>query len=169
VLPSRHLNMRVVEAEFVFRMARDVAADATPDDVLDAVGDLHLGVEIPDSRYTDFVAAGGPGMLADLACAGMFVLGPRVAQWRGDDLPSWPTSLLVNGEVAARGSGGAVLGDPRAALVWLVGELGRFGTQLRAGDVVTTGTTTVPPTIGAGDTVRADFGAFGHIDLSFSG
>lgn len=168
VLPSRHLHMAVVEAEFVFRMGRTVAPDAGPDEVLDAVADLHLGVEVPDSRYVDFAAAGGPALLADLACAGMFVLGPRVDDWRGDDLPTWPTSLVVNGTVAARGSGGAVLGDPRAALVWLAAELARLGTGLRAGDVVTTGTTTAPPTVGAGDEVRADFGAYGHVDLTFA-
>ncbi|OJY46249.1 fumarylacetoacetate hydrolase family protein [Pseudonocardia sp. 73-21] len=168
VLPSRHLHMRVVEAEFVFRMGRDVPPDAGPDEVLEAVADLYLGVEVPDSRYVDFAASGGPALLADLACAGMFVLGPRVDDWRGDDLPTWPTSLVVNGTVAARGSGGAVLGDPRAALVWLAAELVRLGTGLHAGDVVTTGTTTVPPAVAAGDTVRADFGAYGQVDLSFA-
>jgi 2-keto-4-pentenoate hydratase len=168
VLPSRQLHMRVVEAEFVFRMGRAVPPGSSRSEILDAVADLHLGVEIPDSRYAGFATAGGPALLADLACAGMFVLGPRVTEWQAADLPRWTTSLTVNGVEAARGSGGAVLGDPCEALVWLVGELGRFGTALRAGEVVTTGTTTVPPAIGPGDVVHADFGAYGHVDLSFA-
>lgn len=95
------------------------------------------------------------------------MLGPQVRDWRFAELPEHPTALLVNGEVAARGSGRAVLGDPVAALHWLVGELAGFGESLRAGDVVTTGTTTVPPSIGPGDAVRADFGDYGSLELSF--
>ena len=124
-------------------------------------------MEIPDSRFLDFAAVGGPSLLADAACAGMFVLGPAVPGWRADALSDRATAILVNGEPAAHGSGGAVLGDPLVALRGLVRELARHGETLRAADVVTTGTTTVPPTIGAGDSVRADFGDYGAIELSF--
>ncbi|MGI5131880.1 2-keto-4-pentenoate hydratase [Pseudonocardia sp. CA-107938] len=164
VLPSHDLHMRVVEAEFAFRMGRDVPAGA---DVVDAVAALHLAVEIPDSRFTDFVAVGGPSLLADAACAGRFVLGPEVAGWQADDLAARATTISVNGEPAAHGSGSAVLGHPLAALRWLADDLAARGETLRAGDIVTTGTTTAPPTIAAGDTVRADFGDYGAVELSF--
>lgn len=166
-LPSHDLHMRVVEAEFAFVMARDVPAGATDDEIVDAVADLHLAVEVPDSRFLDFAAVGGPSLLADAACAGMFVLGPAVPGWRADALSERATAIHVNGAVAARGSGGAVLGDPVTALRWLVREIARHGEVLRAADVVTTGTTTVPPAIGPGDAVRADFGDYGAIELTF--
>jgi 2-keto-4-pentenoate hydratase len=163
VLPSHDLHMRVAEAEFAFRLGADVHPG---DDVLAAVDALHLAVELPDSRFVDFAAVGPAQLLADAACASRFVLGPEVPGWRGLDLSTAGTALWINGVEAARGSGSAVLGDPRTALAWLAAELPRYGHRLRAGDVVTTGTTTPPPTIGPGDAVRADFGELGSVELS---
>ena len=71
-------RMRVAECEFTFRMGRDLPPRLAPyerKEVLDAVADLYLAIEIPDSRYTDFVTAGGPQIIADNACAHLFVLG----------------------------------------------------------------------------------------------
>ena len=54
-------EMRVGEPEFAFRMARDLQPRASPytvQEVLDAVGTLHPSIEIPDSRFEDFVNAG---------------------------------------------------------------------------------------------------------------
>ncbi len=164
-LPSHDLHMRVAEAEFAFRMGADVGPG---DDVLAAVAALHLAVELPDSRFTHFAAVGGPALLADAACASRFVLGPEVPGWRGLDLSTTRTHLWINGERAASGSGGAVLGDPRTALAWLGAELPRFGHRLRAGDVVTTGTTTPPPTIGPGDEIRAVFDGLGEVPVSLA-
>ncbi|MDN5931335.1 MAG: fumarylacetoacetate hydrolase family protein [Pseudonocardia sp.] len=163
VLPSHDLHMRVVEAEFAFRMGADVHPG---DDVLAAVEALHLAVELPDSRFSNFAAVGPAQLLADCACASRFVLGPEVPGWRELDLSTAGTALWINGEQAARGTGAAVLGDPRTALARLATELPRYGHRLRAGDVVTTGTTTPPPTIGPGDAIRADFGDLGSVSLT---
>jgi 2-keto-4-pentenoate hydratase len=166
-LPSDTLHMRVVEAEFAFRMGEDVPAGAEPAAVLAAIDTLHLAIEVPDSRFSAFDVVGGPSLLADCACAGFFVLGPEVRGWRDDDLSQQRTEIAINGQRAATGGGDAVLGDPRQALVWFADELAALGTHLRAGEVVTTGTTTVPPTIGSGDDVVADFGQYGLVRVSF--
>src|SRR5213595_1327191 len=54
-------EMRVAEPEFAFRMAIDLpprAAVYSVREVLDAVDTLHPAIEIPDSRFADFVGAG---------------------------------------------------------------------------------------------------------------
>lgn len=168
VLPSADMHMRVAEAEFAFVMGADVGPDATPAELLAAVASMHLAIEIPDSRFTRFETAGGPQLIADCACAGRFVLGPEVPGWREIELSTWATSLWINGVEAARGSGAAVLGHPHAALAWAAEDLRRHGRALRAGEVVTTGTTTPPPRIGPGDTVRADFGELGEVGLTIA-
>jgi 2-keto-4-pentenoate hydratase len=168
VLPSHDLHMRVVEAEFAYRMHRDVVPGASPAHVLAAVESVHLAVEVPDSRFVQFEKVGAAQLIADCACAGRLVLGPEVPDWAGLDLSTWGTALWINGAEAATGSGANVLGDPRTALVWLAGELGRYGLGLRAGEIVTTGTTTVPVPIGPGDQVRADFGELGEVAFSFA-
>ncbi len=71
-------EMRVGEPEFAFRMATDLPPRASPytvQQVLDAVGTLHPAIEIPDSRFADFVSAGAAQIIADNACAHLFVLG----------------------------------------------------------------------------------------------
>jgi 2-keto-4-pentenoate hydratase len=168
VVPSADLHMAVAEAEFAFRLGRDVPSGASAEALVDAIAALHLAVEVPDSRFVDYSTVGGPSLVADAACAGFFVLGPEVAGWRGDDLPGRRTWIEVNGEPAATGRGDAVLGSPLTALSWLADELARLGSGLRAGEVVTTGTTTTPPAIGPGDEVRAGFEDYGEVRFSFA-
>lgn len=167
-LPSHDLHMSVVEAEFAFRMGADLGGEPHVDDVLAAVDAMHLAVEVPDSRFDRFELVGAAQLIADDACAGRFILGRAVPGWAELDLAAHPTALHVNGAVAAKGGGGNVLSDPRLALAWLANELPRLGHRLRAGDVVSTGTTTVPVKIGPGDAVVADFGELGTVRLSFA-
>ena len=105
--------------------------------------------------------------MADDACAGFFVLGARVADWRSADLAGHPVTAYRNGDVAARGNGANVLGDPRIALTWLANDRAKRGSGLEAGDVVTTGTCVKPIPIGAGDHVVMDFGSFGRVQVRF--
>jgi 2-keto-4-pentenoate hydratase len=160
--------MMVAEAEFAFRMARDIPprdSNYTTEEVLAAVASLHPAIEIPDSRYEDFAKVGAPQLIADCACASYFVLGPAtVADWRQINLAEHRATAWVNGKVAGEGKGANVLGDPRIALTWIANELSSTGDTLRAGQVVTTGTCVVPVQIAHGDQVLADFGAIGRVE-----
>lgn len=168
-------RMAVAEAEFAFRMRRDLPPRASPyslAEVMDAIGSLHPSIEVPDSRYVDFVTAGEAQLIADNACAHEFVEGPRAPDlWRDMDLAAHAVHAAVEGRsrrYERSGSGAAVLGDPRDALVWLVNELSSLGFPLRAGQIVTTGTCVAPLVVVPGDHVRADFGVLGAVDVRFS-
>ncbi|MDH3452049.1 MAG: hydratase, partial [Gammaproteobacteria bacterium] len=91
-------TMRVAEAEFVFEFGVDVAPRDTPyrvDEVMALIADLHLGIELPNARFRDFVGVGAAQLIADNACAYAFVLGPRVAQpWRAVNLAAHPVRTL---------------------------------------------------------------------------
>ena len=135
---------------------------------LNAVGTLHPAIEIPDSRFTSFVRAGEAQLIADNACAHLFVLGePTDADWRARDLIEERPVITLRGERYI-GHGKNVLGDPRVALAWCVNELRTLGITLRAGEVVTTGTCCTPLPIQAGDFFAADFGALGKVSVGFS-
>ena len=166
--------LRVVEAEFAFRVSgalpsRGSAHGAyTVDEVMAAVGSVHLAIEIPDSRMTDFVRVGAPSLIADLACASCWVAGDAVtADWRSVDLAAHPVTAYKNGAVAAEGMGSNVLGDPRIALTWLANELCVYGDGLLAGDYVTTGTCVVPVPCAPGDSFVMDFGGLGTVAMGF--
>src|SRR5215475_11055625 len=133
-------EMRVAEPEFAFRMRVDLPARSAPysvQQVLDAVDTLHPAIEIPDSRFADFVGAGEAQLIADNACAHLFVLGPATsADWRSMDLIEHRPVISMRGERHV-GHGRNVLGDPRIALTWLANELRQLGINLKAGRVVT--------------------------------
>lgn len=163
--------MLVAEAEFAFKFGRALPKRDNPytkAEVLDAVESLHPAIEVPDSRYNNFVTVGAPQLIADSACADWFVLGEAArADWRSRDLVTHEVSAYRNGERVATGTGANVLGDPRVALAWLVNELRAYADGIAAGQFVTTGTCVVPVPIHRGDTVRVDFGDFGtaHVQL----
>jgi 2-keto-4-pentenoate hydratase len=164
-------EMRVGEPEFAFRFACDLPPRASPysvQEVLEAVGTLHPAIEIPDSRFADFVSAGEAQLIADDACAHLFVLGTATsADWRGRDLVEERPVITLRGKQYI-GHGKNVLGDPRLALAWCVNELRALGITLREGEVVTTGTCHPPLPIQAGDLLAADFGVLGKVSVAFA-
>ena len=161
--------MQVAEAEFAFRMGKALPARAdeySVEEVLAAVDTLHPAIEIPDSRYRDFVSVGAPQLIADNACACWFVIGPEVkADWRSIDLAKHPVTTWRNGGLTAQGIGANVLGDPRVALTWIANELSTQNIGLKAGETVTTGTCVVPQAIAPGDSIRADYGDLGSVSV----
>jgi 2-keto-4-pentenoate hydratase len=163
-------EMRVAEPEFAFRMRVDLPARITPytmQQVLDAVDTLHPAIEIPDSRFADFVSAGAAQIIADNACAHLFVLGsPTSADWRSLDLVEERPVVSLRGQQFI-GHGKNVLGDPLIALTWLANELRQLGVTLGAGQIVTTGTCHPPLPIQSGDFCAVDFGALGKVSVGF--
>ena len=162
--------MRVVEPEFAFRMQADLPPRPAPyniQEVLDAVGTLHPAIEIPDSRFSDFTSAGAAQIIADNACAHLFVLGaPTTSNWRALDLAEEKPVIMLRGQQYV-GYGKNVLGGPLIALTWLVNELRQLGLTLHADEVVTTGTCHPPLPIQSGDLFEADFGAIGKVSVGF--
>jgi 2-keto-4-pentenoate hydratase len=164
--------MRVAEAEFAFRLRGSLPPRERVygvQEVLDAVESVHPAIEIPDSRYEDFARVGAPQLIADTACACWLIVGEAATvDWRRQDLAAHIVETSLNNRPAERGIGANVLRDPRLALTWLANELRTYGRGLTAGDLVTTGTCITPVSIAAGDTFRADFGAFGGLEVKLS-
>ncbi len=175
--PGAHVSMqgnvmRVMEAEFAFHIGQDLLGGShvlSQDEVMASVDALHLAIEIPNSRYTDFEHVGEASLIADFACAGHVVIGPEVTTaWRSKALPLHEVQVCRQGEVVAHGTGANVLGDPRLALTWLANELISNGMHLKQGDTVITGTCVVPVPVNEGDEMLADFGDLGQIGVRFT-
>jgi 2-keto-4-pentenoate hydratase len=169
-------RMRVAECEFAFRLARGL--EPRPQgyvvaEVMAAVATLHPAIEIPDSRYRAFEKVGAAQLIADNACADLFILGAAATcNWRALDLPGLAVTATVNhlGDAPQHhhGLGADVLGDPRVALTWLVNELSGLGVPLKAREVVTTGTCVTPIAVTPGDELRATFGPVGEVSARFT-
>lgn len=168
-VPLAGNQMRVAEPEVAFRMGADLPPRAEPyavAEVMAAVDTAHPAIEFPNSRLEAFERAGEAALIADNACAHLFVLGPPAPEgWRALDLAAMPTRIGAEGRAPYEGRGGNALDDPRLALTWLANALSGQGLSLRRGEVVTTGTTTVPLPVEAGDVVRAELGGLGELTV----
>lgn len=163
-------HYRGVECEFAFTMARDYPAPGEAADaqsIKAAVADCLIALEVVGRRTAGDGMPQFPGIIADFAAHCAFVAGPGVANWAEIDLAEVTVRGLVNGNATNEGSGAAVLGHPLNALAWLADTLVADGVRLKAGNIVSTGTTLgiVLPEPGA--TITGDFGELGTVSLTF--
>ena len=160
---AEHIQPRC-EPEIVFVMGADLSGPAvTSSAVLAATASVAVGIEVLDSRYTDYKFT-MPDVVADNTSAGRYVVGSAVPA-TGLDLRLIGVVLEHNGEVVATASGAAALGHPAAAVAWLVRNLALENEGLRAGDVVLSGGLTAAVPVKAGDVVTATADRFGSVEL----
>jgi 2-keto-4-pentenoate hydratase len=161
---AEHINPRC-EPEIVLVMGRDLSgAHVTATEVLAATAGVAVGIEVLDSRYTDYRFT-MPDVVADNASAGRYVVGTPVPA-DGIDLRLVGVVLEHNGDVVATASGAASLGHPAAAVAWLVRSLADSGEGLRAGDVILSGGLTAAVPVSAGDVVVATIDRIGSLELA---
>ena len=163
------VTMGIVEAEFAFRLARDLPARPRGyaiEEVIDAVGELRPAIELPDSRFADWQAVGAAQLIADNGVAALLVLGAPVSNWDARQLRHQRVTVSVNGSSMAEGTGANVLGDPCRALAWLTNEMSKSGIGLKAGEIISTGSCADVVHVSAGDRIVADFGAIGRVEIA---
>lgn len=169
-ISGRKFFVRIVEAEFSFKLGEDLRATAAPFSaahVRSAVQHLCPAIEVADSRFRDRTKVGAASLIADNANEGIFVLGDCTKDWNDLDLATHPVVLSANGIMFDRRSGANVLGHPINALTWLANDRAKRGGDLLAGQIITTGTITKVYLAKAGDLVEAEFGALGTVRLEF--
>ena len=169
-LPVKHAPG--VEAEFAILLGADLPARPEAYDrggVAAAVAAVCPAIEVAGSRLVDAGEKQDPAMIvADGGNNIGFVQGEPHAGWASLDLASHEGTLFINGEQAASGNGGLVMGHPLDALVWLANTLSRSGRALNVGDVISTGSCTGWTAVGPGDTAVADFGELGTVEARFA-
>jgi 2-keto-4-pentenoate hydratase len=137
-------------------------------DAIGAVGFVLPALELIDSRIRDWRIK-LLDTIADNASSAGVVLGSTPVPLAATDLRLAGCNLHKNGEVAGTGAGGAVLGSPLTALVWLANTLGERGVVLQPGQVILPGSVTAAIPVGAGDTVTATFAGLGSVTARFTG
>ncbi|RAY16340.1 2-keto-4-pentenoate hydratase [Actinomadura craniellae] len=165
---GRFLQPRI-EPEIAFVLGRPLAGPGvTAADAAAAVDFVLPALEIIDSRIADWKIT-LPDTVADNASSGGVVLGSTPVRPDGLDLALTGCLLHRNGVLADTGAGGAVLGSPLSALVWLANVLGPMGVTLEAGHVVLPGSVTAAVPVAPGDTFTATFAGIGTVTARFRG
>jgi 2-keto-4-pentenoate hydratase len=160
-----------VECEIAVRLARDLAASGTAftaDSVAPAIDAYHPAIEIVDDRYADWQTIGAPTLVADDFFAAGCVLGAAVPRAKAPDLLEVIGRAFINGVEVGRGTGADVLGHPHAALAWLANHLAASGKQLRAGQIVLTGSLVQTIWLNAGDKVAMELSGLGRVAAEFA-
>ncbi|QYO75633.1 2-keto-4-pentenoate hydratase [Devosia salina] len=158
---SHRLRQPQAEGEIAFVLARDlIEPEPSLAEVIAAVDFLLPAIEIVDHRQDSWTMP-LTNVIADNACAGLYVLGgsPR----RLGDVDLWLCGMVleINGEPASTGAGLASLGNPLNALRWVAGHLARTGRPLRAGNVILSGALGPMSPIRSGDVVSLRIAGLG--------
>lgn len=156
-----------IEPEISVVLGQDLAGPGvTALQALAAIDHALASLEIIDSRVADWRIT-VVDSVADNASFGAAAFGTRRIRWDDFDPVLTGCVLEVDGRTVASGAGGAVLGNPLNALVWLANELGARGTVMRAGSVVMLGSVCAAVPVAAGQVVRAEFAGLGAVTLPF--
>jgi 2-oxo-3-hexenedioate decarboxylase/2-keto-4-pentenoate hydratase len=157
-----------VECEIAVRLGRDVQAPFAAQNLASAIDAYLPAIEIVDDRYADWSRLGAPTLVADDFFAAGCVLGRPVAPSRSRDPGAVEGRAMINGVEAGQGTGADVLGHPHRALAWLADHLALDGQQLRAGDIVLTGSLVRTLWLKAGDHAVMELSGLGMVDVRFA-
>lgn len=162
-IPLANLIQPRIEPEIVFVMKEDLRGpNVTAAQALAAVGTVHAGFEVIDSRYLDYSFA-LPDVISDNASSAYFFMGIKGVDPSELDLTFEAVALSVNGKCVATATGAAVQGHPAEALALAANSLAAQGDYIRAGEVVITGGLTDAVPVNAGDQISAEFTNLGSL------
>jgi 2-oxopent-4-enoate/cis-2-oxohex-4-enoate hydratase len=155
------------EGEIAFVLARELSGPGvTEDDVVAATRCVRPCFEIVDSRIRDWKIR-IEDTVADNASSGVFVLGTGEADPRAVKLKTCRITVEKNGAPLSEGVGAAALGSPAYCVAWLANTLSTFGTPLRAGDVILSGSLVPLEPVRAGDRMHLEIRGIGSASVRF--
>ena len=163
-----------IETEFAFVLKAPLAgADVTVEQVIAATDHVLPALELiaarsyrtdPESGYTRKVF----DTIADNAANAGIILGDVQIDPRAVDL-RWAGALLYrNDSIEETGLAAGVMDHPAHGIRWVCKRFARWGIGLLPGQIILSGSFTRPVTVAAGDSIRADYGAFGEILVNFT-
>lgn len=156
-----------IEPEIAFILGKDLTADMLPIkpwDIIHATRGIAASLEIVDSRIRDWKIR-IQDTVADAASYAAVVLSNRIFPLDGLDLRALGMSAYRNGEIVQTGSSGNVMGNPITSMTWLANKLLALGVELKAGEIVLSGSFTPVFDIHRGDAVSVVFDHLGEVSL----
>lgn len=173
VVPSDRFIATRIEAELAFVLKyRLKGPDCSLFDVLNATDFVVPALEILDTRIERVDAETGStrkiaDTIADNAANAGVVLGGRPFRSVETDL-RWVGALVhKNGQIEETGIAAGVLNHPATGVAWLANKVAAQGHSLEVGQVILSGSFIRPIEARRGDTIHADFGAFGSVTCHF--
>lgn len=164
---SRVIQPRI-EAEIAFILDRDIEPGEELDwgSMRSAIACAAPALEIVDSRIEGWDIS-IVDTVADNASCGLYVLGKERLVLK--ELERVGISMILEGsggEISSGGGEGA-LADALVAAIWLARAAGQLGRQLRAGDVILSGSLGPMISVKGGETFNSTVGILNGVSVSF--
>ncbi|MEU4517766.1 fumarylacetoacetate hydrolase family protein [Amycolatopsis sp. NPDC024027] len=165
-VPHDELIHPRAEPELVFVLGRRLAGPGvTAATALAAVDRVYGGIEVIDSRYTDYRFT-LPDAVADNGSSAYFSVGPVGVAPASLDLSLEAALLEVDGQIVDTATGAAVQGHPAEALALAANTLAARGLALEPGWLVLTGGMTDAVPLRPGSRLAAHFSHLGSLTLA---
>jgi 2-keto-4-pentenoate hydratase len=137
----------------------------TNSDVIMATCGVMGAVELVDSRIKDWKVNISEAIADNSLHAGV-ILGPFMRPVSGFDLRHEGVVICKNGRLLASGCGIEALGNPVNVVTWLANRLSAFEREIKAGQIILTGSLTKFFFVESGDVVDVSFSNLGSIQFS---
>jgi 2-keto-4-pentenoate hydratase len=157
------------EAEFMMRVGRtpDPAKMAySLDEAAAMIDDIRVGIEVASSPFPGINENGAAVTASDLGNSKALVIGAALDLARDSDFAAWPITVTVDGERVGEAMASGLPDGPYGAVRFLLEHLASRGTQLHAGQWISTGAITGVHKIAPGQHVVAQFGAHYTLDCT---
>jgi len=152
-----------VEGEIAIVMGKQLRGPGiTNADVVRAASGVMGAVELVDCRIKDWQTT-PPESIADNALHGGIILGPFLKPVSGFDLTHEGVVMRKNGQLLASACGVEALGNPLNVVTWLANKLSELDREIKAGDIISTGTLTSFYFVEPGDVMEVSYSSLGAI------
>lgn len=174
MVPTERFIATRVEAELAFVMSKRLSGpDCTMFDVLNATDFVMPALEILDTRIERVDPRTKAtrkiyDTIADNAANAGIVLGGRPIRPLDADLRWIGALCFKNGQLEETGLAAGVLNHPATAVAWLANKIAPLGLALEPGQIVLAGSFIRPIETPKGDTIQADYGAYGSVSCYFA-
>lgn len=174
MVPTERFIATRVEAELAFVMSKRLSGpDCTMFDVLNATDFVMPALEILDTRIERVDPRTKAtrkiyDTIADNAANAGIVLGGRPIRPLDADLRWIGALCFKNGQLEETGLAAGVLNHPATAVAWLANKIAPLGLALEPGQIVLAGSFIRPIETRKGDTIQADYGAYGSVSCYFA-
>jgi 2-keto-4-pentenoate hydratase len=141
-------------------------------EVIDALGDVHLALELLGTRYANPASLTFPELLADGLFNAGLIIGPRVGLPNGATPADLPDEFIIRLTSAGEPPASLLAKHPDGGLlspiVWLANFLRERGLGLHAGQAVITGSYAGVLELPIARQLHIIFGALGTLPIRFS-
>ncbi len=168
-LPENHL--RIVEAEVIFEVGRDLPPGYAPfseQRVRASLSRAFAGIELCNTRFDTSVEPSLACVVADNSNADLIVVGDALTEADLEGLGNLSVTLRRRGKPDIQSSTQKVLGNPLRAVTWLANWLARRGEGLKRGQLISSGSCTGMTEVAPDEVVVASFGSGAQVRVELS-